>query len=309
MLRSSFLYLSEAAWAKAWIMRLGIAQRTADRFVAGDTLDDALAVTRSLNQKGMEVTLDELGESVFDEASAQEATNAYLTMLETIATRGVRATASLKLTQLGLDVREDLCIANMRRILTCARGHGNHITIDMEGSDYTDATLGVYRALRAEGFDNVGIVIQAYLYRSESDLRALAAEGAFVRLCKGAYKEPPDRAFAEKTDVDANYVHLMQQFLDAANGAQGAYLGIATHDEAMIRAAQAHIKAHDITPDCFEFQMLYGIRPRLQQQIRDDGYRIRLYVPYGTQWYPYFMRRLAERPANVWFLLSNFFRR
>ncbi len=309
MLRSFLLYLAQASWAKSWVMRLSIAQRTAYRFVAGDTLDDALAVTHSLNQKGMEVTLDHLGESVFDEASAREAVDAYVTMLDRIAASGARATASLKLTQLGLDVREDVCVDNMRRILTCAREHGNHITIDMESSDYTDATLGVYRALRAEGFDNVGIVIQAYLYRSESDLRALAEEGAFVRLCKGAYKEPSDRAFAEKTDVDANYVHLAQTFLSAENGARGAYLGVATHDEAMIRAVQAHVKAHDISLDCFEFQMLYGIRAKLQQQIRDDGYRIRLYVPYGTQWYPYFMRRLAERPANVWFILSNFFRR
>ncbi|WP_119069451.1 proline dehydrogenase family protein [Aggregatilinea lenta] len=309
MLRSLLLYLAQATWAKSWVMRLGIAQRTAYRFVAGDTLDDAMIVVRNLNQKGMDVTLDYLGESVFDEASAREAADAYVTMLDCIAAEDVNATASLKLTQLGLGVSEALCLDNLRRILTCARGHGNHITIDMEGSDTTDATLDVFRTLRAEGFDNVGIVIQAYLYRSDADLRALAAEGSFVRLCKGAYKEPPDRAFAEKTDVDANYVHLTQQFLSAAHCEQGAYLGIATHDEAMIRAAQAHIRAQSIPSTCFEFQMLYGIRARLQQQIRDDGYRIRLYVPYGTQWYPYFMRRLAERPANVWFILSNFFRR
>ncbi|HML21543.1 MAG TPA: proline dehydrogenase family protein [Aggregatilinea sp.] len=309
MLRSSFLYLSEATWAKSWIMRLSIAQRTAYRFVAGDTLDDALAVTRALNQRGIDVTLDELGESVFDEASALSTTDSYLKVLDTIASSDVSATVSLKLTQLGLDIREDLCMENMRRILTRARELGNHITIDMEGTSYTDATIGVFRALRAEGFDNVGIVIQAYLYRSESDLRALAEEGAFVRLCKGAYKEPPDRAFAEKTDVDANYVHLAQMFLTKENLARGAYLGVATHDEAMIRAVQEHVKANDIPLDGFEFQMLYGIRPRLQQQIHDDGYRIRLYIPYGTQWYPYFMRRLAERPANVWFVLSNFFRR
>ncbi len=309
MLRSLFLYLSAAQWAKTLITRLGIARRAVYRFVAGDTLDEALAVTRSLNHQGLDVTLDHLGESVFDEQGAREAATAYLDLLNTIASSDVRATVSLKLTQLGLDVRKELCLEHMRRILDCARELGNHVTIDMEGSDYTSITLEVYRTLRAEGYDNVGIVIQAYLYRSEADMRALAEEGAFVRLCKGAYKEPPDRAFAEKTDVDANYVHLVKEFLTPDACARGAYLGIATHDEAMIRAAKEHITSQNISRSCFEFQMLYGIRSKLQQQLRDDGYRMRVYVPYGTQWYPYFMRRLAERPANVWFLVSNFFRR
>jgi proline dehydrogenase len=308
MLRSLILYLAQAGWAKNLIMQIGLARRTAHRFVAGDTLEQAIEATRQLNQKGLEVTLDHLGESVSDETGALEATQAYLELLDAIKSSGIRATVSLKLTQLGLDIQEDLCLNNLRRILARAVETDNHVTIDMESSDYTDATLHVYRILREES-SNVGTVIQAYLYRSEADMRALAQEGAFVRLCKGAYKEPPDRAFPDKADVDANFVHLTELFLNRKACAAGAYLGIATHDEDMIKAAKAHIKTHDIPYDHFEFQMLYGIRGKLQEQLRDDGYRMRVYVPFGTQWYPYFMRRLAERPANLWFILSNLFRR
>lgn len=308
MLRSFFLYLSRARWAKDLIMRIGPARRSARRFVAGDTLAEAVEVTRRLNQKGLEVTLDHLGESVTDEAGALNAMQAYLTMLETIHREGVQATASLKLTQLGLDIREDLCVANLRRILDCARTTSNHITIDMESSDHTDATLRVFRQLRQD-YANVGTVIQAYLFRSEADMKSLAQEGAFVRLCKGAYKEPADRAFPHKKEVDASFVRLVQHYLMPEARAAGAYLGIATHDEKMIDAAKAHIKANDVPRDSFEFQMLYGIRSRLQEQLHNEGYKVRVYVGYGTEWYPYFMRRLAERPANIWFIMSNFFRR
>jgi proline dehydrogenase len=308
MLRSFFLYLSQATWAKNVIMRIGPARRSAHRFVAGDTLDEAIAVVRRFNANGLEVTFDHLGESVTDEAGAQQATQAYLDILDAIAENSVRATVSLKLTQLGLDISESLCVQNLRSLLERAKATNNHVTIDMESTDYTDATLRVYRLLRQE-FDNVGVVIQAYLYRSEADMKALAQEGAFVRLCKGAYNEPPDRAFPDKADVDANYVRLTQLFLTPEARAAGAYLGIATHDEKMIDAAKAYISAHDVPYDTFEFQMLYGIRPRLQEELHDDGFRMRIYVGYGTEWYPFFMRRLAERPANVWFILSNFFRR
>ena len=308
MLRSFFLYLSEAAWAKNMIMKIGPTRRSAHRFVAGDTLADAIEVVRRLNATGLEVTFDHLGESVTDETGARQATQAYFEVMDAIAENGVRATVSLKLTQLGLDIRESLCVENLRSILERAQATHNHITIDMESTDYTDAALKVYRTLR-EDFDNVGIVIQAYLYRSETDMKALAQEGAFVRLCKGAYKEPPDRAFPDKADVDANYVRLTQVFLTPEARAAGAYLGIATHDEKMIDAAKAFISAHDVPYDTFEFQMLYGIRPRLQEQLNDDGFKVRIYVGFGTEWYPFFMRRLAERPANVWFVLSNFFRR
>jgi len=308
MLRSIFLYLARARWAQNLMMRIGPARRTAYRFVAGDTLEAAIEICHKLNQKGLEITLDHLGESVEDEAGANQATEDYLRMLDTIAEAGVRATASLKLTALGLDIREDLCLTNMRRILDRAQATNNHVTIDMEGSDYTEATLRVYRILHQE-YKNVGVVIQAYLYRSEKDVKELAAEGAFIRLCKGAYKEPPDRAFPDKSDVDANFIHLVQLFLAPEAIQAGAYIGIATHDEKMINAATAHIKANDIPYENFEFQMLYGIRGKLQEQLRDDGFRTRIYVPYGTHWYPYYMRRLAERPANVWFIISNFFRR
>lgn len=308
MLRTILLYLSEAQWAKSLVQGIGPIRRTAHRFVAGDTLAEAIEVCRRLNDSGLVVTLDHLGESVHDEAGAQAAVEAYLTMLDTIAAHGVRATASLKLTQLGLDIREDLCIANLRRILTRARETGNHVTIDMESTAHTDATLRIFRLLRQE-FDNLGTVIQAYLYRSADDMRALAAEGAFVRLCKGAYKEPADRAFPDKSDVDANYVALIEQFLTPEAIAAGAFLGIATHDEAMIQAAIQYVRANQIPQSHFEFQMLYGIRPRLQEQLRDEGYTVRIYLGYGTEWYPFFMRRLAERPANLWFVLSNLFRR
>jgi proline dehydrogenase len=308
MLRSFFLYLSQAVWAKDVIMKIGPARRSAHRFVAGDTLAEAIDVVRRLNASGIEVTLDHLGESVTDEPGARQATQAYFEMMDAIAENGVSATVSLKLTQLGLDIRESLCVENLRSILERAKATNNHVTIDMESTDYTDAALKVYRTLRQD-FDNVGIVIQAYLYRSEADMKALAQEGAFVRLCKGAYKEPPDRAFPDKADVDANYVRLTQLFLTPEARAAGAYLGIATHDEKMIDTAKGFISTHDVPYDTFEFQMLYGIRPRLQEQLRDDGFKMRIYVGYGTEWYPFFMRRLAERPANVWFILSNFFRR
>lgn len=308
MLRSLFLYLSEARWAKNLIMGIGPARRSAYRFVAGDSLDEAITVTRQLNGNGLEVTLDHLGENVTDEAGAQVAAQDYLALLDAIAANQVRATISLKLTQLGLDIREDLCIAHLRQILQRAQETANHVTIDMESTDHTDATLRVFRLLCQE-FENVGTVIQAYLYRSEADMQALAQEGAFVRLCKGAYKEPPDRAFPDKADVDANFSHLTELFLSPEAGEAGAYLGIATHDEKMINAAKSYITTHDVVADRFEFQMLYGIRNSLQTRLREEGFKVRIYVGYGTEWYPFFMRRLAERPANVWFVISNFFRR
>lgn len=307
MFRSLLLYLSEAAWARALITNVGPVHRAAERFVAGESLAQAIEVARRLNDDGLEVTLDHLGEKVTNEQGALQATQDYLALLDAVATGQMRATVSLKLTQLGLDIGEAFCLDNMRRILERARATDNHVTIDMESSAYTESTLRIYRTLRQD-YPNVGVVIQAYLYRSESDIRALAREGAFVRLCKGAYKEPPDRAFPDKADVDANFARLTELFLIEGAGA-GAYLAIATHDEKMIAAAKAFIRTHQIPYDRFEFQMLYGIRPHLQAELRDDGYRVRIYAGYGTEWYPFFMRRLAERPANVWFIVSNFFRR
>jgi len=309
MLRSLLLYLSGARWAKAIITHFFIARRMARRFVAGETMAEAVAATRKLNAQGALVTLDYLGESVVSEADAQQAVEQYFAILDTIAREDIQATVSLKLTQLGLDISEDLCLANMRRILEKARERHNHVTIDMESSDYTDRTLRIYRTLRHEyGFDNVGTVIQAYLYRSEKDLAELRAEGAFIRLCKGAYKEPPDRAFPKKADVDANFVNVMRAYLANGTASPEAHLAIATHDPKMINAALEHIQAHSIPKERYEFQMLYGIRAEAQRELIRQGHPMRIYVPFGTHWYPYFMRRLAERPANLWFFINAFFR-
>src|SRR5579859_6977433 len=309
MFRSFFLYLSSARRARRMIMAMPLATRMARRFVAGETLDDAMRTVQALNQKGLLVSLDHLGENVHTEADASRAVQDYLDLLDGIAASGVRANASLKLTQLGLDVGEEICINNMRRILQRAKDTNNFIRIDMEGSAYTERTLRVFRTLREDyAFSNVGIVNQAYLFRSEKDVQELATEGANIRLCKGAYKEPPNIAFPLKADVDANYVKLMQIYLDDSSRGTGAYIGVATHDDKMINATKQFVAAKNIAKDRFEFQMLYGIRPQAQEQLVADGYKMRVYVPYGTEWYPYFMRRLAERPANVWFLAKNMLR-
>ena len=306
MLRKTLFYLAGAPWAKRFAMSFAPVRRTATRFVAGETLDEALEVTRRLNENGLLVTLDHLGESVDDEAHARQAADAYRALLDAITEHNLQASVSLKLTHLGLELHEDFCVENLRRVVQRARQHGTHVTIDMESSAYTDAILRVFRNVR-QTFDNVGTVIQAYLYRSEDDMRALAAEGAFVRLCKGAYNEPADRAFPDKSDVDANFVRLAKLYLSEEARAAGAFLAIATHDERIINTLKAYIWEHHIPQEAFEFQMLYGIRPHLQTQLRDEGFAVRIYVGYGTAWYPFFMRRMAERPANVWFVLKHLF--
>lgn len=303
MMRSSLLYLSRAGWARQRLPHLPGATRVASRFIAGETLDAAIAAIRALNGKGLLATLDHLGENVHTEADSTRAADAYVALLDKIALTGVQSNASLKLTQLGLDVSEEVCLRNMRRILSRAVASNNFIRIDMEGSPYTGKTLNVFRTLRAE-FPNVGIVIQSYLFRSAEDVAALAAEGANIRLCKGAYKEPAHIAYPEKSDVDAAYIRLAKVYMDTP----GAYIGLATHDDKMISALKAYAAEKNIPRDKFEFQMLYGIRPQAQLQLAQEGYKVRVYVPYGTEWYPYFMRRLAERPANVWFILKNYFR-
>ena len=309
MMRSVFLSLSASAAARRFLTSLPFSTRVSKRFVAGETLDDAIDTARQLNQKGLLVTLDHLGENVYNEADADKATQAYLDLLDRIAKAGVNANASLKLTQLGLDVSEDLCLTNMRRILTKAKDYNNFIRIDMESTAYTDRTLRIFRTLREEyDFKNVGVVIQAYLRRSEQDVRELSADGVNIRLCKGAYMEPATVAFPEKSEVDANYVKLMQIYLGEPARSAGAYVGLATHDDNMIAASQAYADQQHIAKDRYEFQMLYGIRSQRQQQLAGEGHKMRVYVPYGTEWYPYFMRRLAERPANVWFIIKNLFR-
>jgi len=306
-MRAFFLWMSRSIRLRRLIMRIGFARRAALRFVAGETIDDAIAAIRTLNANGILATVDHLGENVATEADARRAAQSYVAVLDRIGKEGVKSHASLKLTQLGLDIGDEFCRENVACVVRKAKEAGTFIRIDMESSDYTDRTLAVFRSLRRE-FDNVGIVIQSYLYRSKDDIAALCQEGASVRLCKGAYNEPPDKAFPKKADVDANYVALTRKLLSDEARARGAYGAIATHDPKMIDAAKAYAAEHNVPRKQFEFQMLYGIRRDLQQQLAKEGYTMRVYVPYGAEWYPYFMRRLAERPANVWFILRNLFR-
>jgi proline dehydrogenase len=288
----------------------------AGRFFAGTTMDEAIAAIRALNARGIHATLDHLGESVSTEAEAARAADDYIAVLERIQQAGVRANVSLKLTQMGLDLSDEFCTANVRRIVHRAQALGNFVRVDMEGSPHTDRTLAVFRALRRE-FDNVGLVLQAYLYRTEQDLLALIDEAARLRLCKGAYQEPASIAFPKKADTDANFVHLTRMMLDRAmrlppaspDGRFPPLPAIATHVEKMIAAARAYAEQINLPREYFEFQMLYGIRRDLQEKLAAEGFQVRVYVPYGTQWYPYYMRRLAERPANVWFFISNYFKR
>lgn len=308
-LRSLLLYLSKAPWARETITHLPLARNVSARFVAGEEVQEAMRTTQALNAKGLRVTLDYLGESVTQVSEAAGARDQILHLLDVIHAHAVDANVSVKLSQLGLRIDPEVAHANMRQILQHAGRYNNWVRIDMEESALTDQTLGLYRRLRQEdGLHNTGVVIQAYLYRSEDDVRDLIAEGARIRLCKGAYKEPTDRAFAHKEDTDANFIKLMQHLLSQEARANGVYPAIATHDEKMITATIDYVVAHQIPPSAFEFQMLYGVRRELQTSLRGQGYQVRVYVPYGTAWYPYFMRRLAERPANLWFFVSNFFK-
>ncbi len=308
-LRLLLISLSHSAFARDIIERLPVARAVARRFVAGESLEEAMAATRALNARGMLVTLDHLGESVTDRNVALSARDEILKLLDRINDAGLKANVSVKLTQLGLRIDEQLALENMRQILARANEHGNKVRIDMEESEVVDTTLGIYRQLiDSYQFDNVGIVIQAYLYRSEEDVKQLADGGAWVRLCKGAYAEPPDIAFPEKRDTDANFMALTRFLLSQKARDNGVYLGVATHDEQMISETLAFATAEDIDPEEFEFQMLYGIRRDLQEELVKQGYKVRIYVPYGTAWYPYFVRRLAERPANLLFFIRNLFK-
>jgi proline dehydrogenase len=302
MVRSLLLFLSRQKQLRQWMETSQTARRLATRFVAGETLEQALSVARGLNGEGITVTLDHLGESVnsLDEAAA--ARDVYVSTLNAIQSGGVLGTVSLKLTQFGIDLSEAECCSNVERLVARAAESGNFVRVDMESSDYTDRTLALVRGLHAK-HGAVGTVIQAYLYRSKADIEDLCARGIRVRLCKGAYLEPAAVAFPKKTEVDANYVDLMKLLLD-----RGTYPAIATHDEKMIQATQAYAAEKNIARDRFEFQMLYGIRRDLQRKLVAERYRLRLYVPFGAAWYPYYMRRLAERPANVLFMLRNLFR-
>jgi proline dehydrogenase len=272
----------------------------ARRFIAGESVDEAVAAVQPLRQQGLLLTLDYLGESVSSAAAASAAAADYVKIIGAIVASGVERNISLKLTQLGLDVDRATAIDNMRRILEPADANGFFVRIDMENSPYTDATINILETLWQQGHRNLGTVIQSYLKRSEADIRHLNAMGSRVRLVKGAYKEPKEVAFQKKSEVDAAFVELMQLLLD-----EGTYPAIATHDPDMIDATKTYARSKGYSNDRFEFQMLYGIRRDLQTALVKDGYRVRVYVPFGKQWYPYFMRRLGERPANVAFVLKG----
>lgn len=319
MLRAWLIYLSRAPWARRVVTRWPVAWRVASRFVAGETLDDALRVTRELNQQGIFVTLDHLGEVTTNPAEAAQATQDILAMLDMIERHGLQANVSIKLTQIGLALDRAMCAEHLRTILRRAQEMGVLVRIDMEDSPWVEATLDLYEAMVAEGLDNAGVVIQAYLYRSEADVRRLMQRPTRVRLVKGAYKEPPEVAYPKKRDVDANFDRLTRMLLEAAqaHGAPQAtpdgkvppIPAIATHDENRIAYAKETAARLGLPKPALEFQMLYGIRRDLQRRLAEEGYPVRVYVPYGREWYPYFMRRLAERPANLWFFVSNLFRR
>jgi proline dehydrogenase len=301
MLRNALLYLSSQPQVFKFVRRNAMAKSFASRFVAGETLETALAAVKQLNSQGITATLDLLGESVHGEGEARESARSYIQMLEEIRRQKLNANASVKLTAMGLDISEDLCVSNMQNILDKAREYETFVRLDMEGSDYTEKTLDLfYERLYPSYRGNVGIVLQSYLYRSASDVEMANKAAARVRLCKGAYKEPATVAYPDKKDVDDSYVRCMKLLLT-----DGHYPGIATHDEEIVNQTKRFARENDIGNDRFEFQMLYGVRRDLQEKLVKEGHRMRVYVPYGTQWYPYLMRRLAERPANVAFIAGN----
>ncbi len=298
MMRSVLLSMAKNRTANRMAQRYGL-RFGANRFVAGETLESAIDTVRNLNRQGLKVTLDHLGEFVSDASEANKLADDCIDTVRAIHRANADATLSVKMTQLGMDIGLDVCMANMRRILGEANQYGISVNIDMEDFPRCQQTLDIFDALRQE-YSNVSTVIQAYLYRSLEDVLRLGQQGAAIRIVKGAYKEPEEVAYPEKQDVDANYVKLMEAQL-LSNG----YTMIATHDEKIIDHAKTFVAAHNIPADKFEFQMLYGIRTNLQEQLVKEGYQVRVYVPYGTDWYGYFMRRLAERPANVGFVLRG----
>jgi proline dehydrogenase len=304
MLRATFLYLSHRKWLRHWMEDSSISRKLTSRFVAGRTLAEGIAVLQKLARENILGTLDFLGENVTSLEEAGHSRDIYLAVLAEIEKNRLPATVSIKLTQFGLDFSEDACLDNVATLVARAQSIGSRVEIDMESSACTDRTLQILTCLQQRFPGSVRAVIQAYLFRSEDDVRALTSQNIPVRLCKGAYKEPPNLAFCAKSEVDRNYVKLMKLLLS-----EGIYPAIASHDEKIIREALRYLQERKIPPDRFEFQMLYGIRRDLQRQLTTEGYRLRLYVPYGDAWYPYFMRRLAERPANVLFLARNLLRR
>ena len=300
-----FNLLSQSAVLKRLASRYGMSSPDsfARRFIAGETVEEAIEAARTLQSKGFDLTLDYLGESVRSHQEADTAAREYVHLVDVLTASGIERNISLKLTQLGASVDRATCIDNLRRILDAAERHVFFVRIDMEGSAYTDLTLDIFETLWSRGHHNLGVVIQAALKRSEADVRRVCALGGRMRLVKGAYKEPPDIAYARKADVDAAFVRLMQLLLDS-----GEYPAIATHDPKMIDATLEYAEARGLSPSRYEFQMLFGVRRDLQRALAADGYRVRVYVPFGREWFPYFMRRLGERPANVAFVVRAMLR-
>ncbi len=301
MLRKTLLYLSGQPRVFRFVRNNGLAKGFASRFVAGETVSAIVPAVRALNERGITVSLDLLGESVHTAAEARAGADEYVALLDRIAAERLDANVSLKLTAMGLDVDESLCLENMHRILTKAKEYGSFVRLDMESSDYTDRTLDLFEEQLHPAYPaNVGIVLQSMLRRTQDDVARANRLQARVRICKGAYREPESVAFPDKADVDGSYVRAMQTLMS-----EGNYPGIATHDPKMIDEAKRFAAAENIATDRYEFQMLYGVRRDLQEQLVQEGYRLRVYVPFGTQWYPYLMRRLAERPANLWFITGS----
>ena len=321
MLRSFLIYLSKAAWAQKLVTSWGFAWRAASRFIAGERIEDAIRAIKELNEQGINATLDNWGEHTSTTDEADRATQDILNVLNGIDQAGVRANVSIKLTQIGMGLDEETCQQNLVRILELARQHNNFVRVDIEDTPYTDVTISTYNAMLERGFTTrtVGMAVQSYLYRAEDDTRKLLEKGTRFRLVKGAYKEPADKAYPKKADVDANYDLLTKIMIDAALKLENNTLSadgrippipaVASHDEKRIVFAKQYAEKVGLPKTAIEFQMLYGIRRDLQEQLVKEGYPVRVYVPFGTHWYPYFMRRLAERPANIWFFVSNFFRK
>ncbi len=301
MLRAAFLWLSEQPRIFRFVRRNGLARTLASRFVAGETIDEAITTLHDLNASNLSASLDLLGESVLHAEEAQRACRTYLDLLARIQAVQANANVSVKLTQMGLDIDEQRCLGYMRAIIGKAKQYGSFVRIDMEQSSYTAKTIAIFKDILYPEFGNtVGVVLQSYLRRTAADVSTMIGLGARVRLCKGAYQEPEDVAFPDKRDVDANFIDCMEQLMK-----RGHYPGIATHDIRIIDHAKAFARQRHIPSARFEFQMLYGVRRDLQSRLRREGYNVRVYVPFGTHWYPYLMRRLAERPANIAFITTN----
>ena len=311
MLRSAFIALSQNKKLRSFSERSSIGRKLSGRFIAGMSVEDALAACQRVNREGIAVSLDSLGESVMTEAEARASANIYHQVLDAIQVRNLKANVSVKLSQMGMDFDPAFAEQIVGEMVHHADQADSFVRIDMEGSPYTEATIAITERLAARFPGRVGTVLQAYLFRTEGDIERLLEQGIRIRLCKGAYKEGPEIAFPMKSDVDANYIKLMKRvatYSKDGKGKGGVFCGLATHDEAIIETMREFVRKNNVPKSAFEFQMLYGIRRDLQRKLAAEGFGVRVYIPFGPEWYPYFMRRLAERPANVLFLAKNFFK-